>query len=186
MRGLEVVAGLIAIVLGFYVILNQTIAILTLLVLLSWALILIGIRQIAMGAAAKWRPAGTRGLGVAAGVLSLILGFIVIAYPGLGVATLILLLFFGLVAFGVAEISVGAKARFIRGGLRGFFVVIGVLNLIFALVVLLFPKLGVLTLALLLSVALIVNGIELVVSGAVGRLRVVGVTAAASRKERAT
>lgn len=175
MRALEVLTGVGAIILGIAVLAYQTVAILTLLLLLSWALLLFGVRQIAMGVAARWRPGGLRALSVVAGVLLLVLAFLVIAFPGLGFATLVVLLYVGLVIFGVAEISVGAGARFMRGWMRGYFIAIGVLDLILASLILIFPSLAQLTLVVILSLALLLSGIELAVSGVVGRFRVVGV-----------
>ncbi len=114
-RGLEVVARVGAIILGIAVIVYQTIAVLTLLVLLCWALIVIGIREIAMGVAARWRSGAVRALGIVAGLLSIVFAFLVIAFPGLGLATLVWLLYLGLIIFGVAEIGIGVGARFMRG-----------------------------------------------------------------------
>lgn len=171
-RALEILVGLIAIVLGFYVIMNPAIAALTLLILLSWALIVIGIRQVVMGVMARWRPSAIRALGVVAGLLALALGFVVLAYPGLGISTLVWVLYFGLFVFGITEIGIGVGARFLPAWQRGLFVAIGVVDLILAPVFLLMPSLAVLTLVILLSVGLVVNGISSVVSGAWGRMPV--------------
>lgn len=180
-RALEILVGLIAIVVGFYVLVNQAVAVLTLVVFLSWALIVIGIRQIVMGVMARWRPAAVRGLGIMAGLLALALGFVVLVYPGLAIATLVWLLTLGLFVFGVSEISVGVGARLLRGWQRGLFVVIGVIDLILAPILLLMPSLAVLTLVILLSLVLVVNGISSVASGASGRFRVAAPGAARAR-----
>ena len=56
------------------------------------------------------------------------------------------------------------------GWLRGTIAAVGVIDLILAVVVLVLPSLALLTLAVILAFALIVNGIELIISGAVAEL----------------
>jgi uncharacterized membrane protein HdeD (DUF308 family) len=172
MRGLEVVAGVISIILAIYVLAYPTVAVLTLLVFLSVGLLLLGIRQIMIGAGARWRPGWLRVVGIVMGIVAIILGFLVIAYPGYGVATLVLLLAFGLLLIGVAEIAIGSGSRFARRWLRALLIVIGVLDLVLAPIVLLAPGLAVATLIFLLSLFLLLNGIDLIASGAVGRIQV--------------
>ena len=132
-----------------------------------------------MGVAARWRSGVVRGLGIAAGVLSIGFAFLVIALPGLGLATLVLFLYLGLIVFGAAEIGVGMGARLIRGWMRGYFVAVGVLNLVLAPLTLFMPGFARLTLVLILSLVLVVNGIELAVSGMVGRFHIFGTAARA-------
>lgn len=173
MRGLEIVLGVLSLVLAVLVLAFPGLAVLTLLVCLSVALVFLGTRQIMIGAGLRWLAGWLRALHVVVGVLGLLFGFLVIGFPGLGVATLIVLLASGLFLFGLTEIAVGVGARFMRGWVRGLLVAIGVLDLVVAPVVLLMPAVAVAILIALLAVFLMLSGIDLIVTAAVGRVNVV-------------
>lgn len=173
MRGLEIVLGVLALVLAIVVLAYPSIAVLTLLVYLSVAIVFLSVRQIMIGAGIRWLAGWLRALHVVVGVLGLVFGFMVIGSPGLGVATLIVLLASGLFLFGVTEIAVGVGARFMRGWHRGLLVAIGVLDLVVAPVTLLMPAVAVAILIALLAIFLMLSGIDLIVTAAVGRVNVV-------------
>lgn len=173
MRGLEIVLGVLSLVLAVLVLAFPGLAVLTLLVCLSVALVFLSIRQIVIGAGLRWLAGWLRALHVVVGVLGLLFGFLVIGFPGLGVATLIVLLASGLFLFGLTEIAVGVGARFMRGWVRGLLVATGVLDLVVAPVVLLMPAVAVAILIALLAVFLMLSGFDLIVTAAVGRVNVV-------------
>ena len=173
MRGLEIVFGVLSLVFAVLVLAYPGLAVLTLLLYLSVALLFLGIRQIIIGAGIRWLAGWLRALHVLVGVLVLLFGFMVIGFPGLGVATLIVLLASGLFLFGVTEIAVGVGARFMRGWHRGLLVVFGVLDLVVAPIALLIPAVAVAILIALLAVFLMLSGIDLIVTAAVGRVNVV-------------
>jgi uncharacterized membrane protein HdeD (DUF308 family) len=108
-RGLEVLIGLIAIVLAIVVIAKPVVAIITLIFFLSWALLFMGLRDIAMGMTLRWRSAAIRGLHLVTCILAIIVAFLTLAYPDLG--DLILLLSFALVANGITLIVSGATGH---------------------------------------------------------------------------
>ena len=172
MRGLEVVAGVMSIILAVFVLANLSVAVVTLLLFLSVGLVFLGIRQITIGVGARWQPGWLRALGVVAGVLSLMMAVLVIAFPGLGVSTLTLLFGFGLPLIGITEIAVGASLRFLPGWLRGVLVAVGVVDLILAPIAVLVPGVAVVTLIVLLAGFLILNGADRFLTATVGRVRV--------------
>jgi uncharacterized membrane protein HdeD (DUF308 family) len=74
-----------------------------LVVLLGLALLFAGIASAARGAAG----------GIVVGILGIILGFVVIVFPGLGLATLVFLLAVFLLIFGFESIVSGIMGRWI-------------------------------------------------------------------------
>lgn len=179
MRGLEVVAGVMSVVLAVFVLANLTVGVLTLLLYLSVGLLFLGIRQILVGVGAQWRPGWLRALGVVAGVLSLMMAVLVVAFPGFGVGTLVLLFGFGLFFVGMTEIAVGAGSRFLPGWLRGVLIAVGVVDLIVAPIAVLVPGVAEVTLIALLAAFLILNGADLFLSATVGRIKVLRATVGA-------
>lgn len=165
-------AGAISVVLAVFVLANLSVGVLTLLLYLSVGLVLLGIRQIMIGVGAGWRPRWLRALGVVAGILSVVMAVLVIAFPSFGVNTLVLLFGVGLFLVGITEIAVGAGSRFLPGWLRGVLIAVGVLDLIVAPIAVLVPGVAVVTLIALLAAFLILNGADLFLSATVGRTKI--------------
>jgi uncharacterized membrane protein HdeD (DUF308 family) len=86
------------------------------------------------------------------------LGVLILAFPSLGAATLLVLLSIGLFFVGIRSISIIGFNR-IPDGLRVASAVAGIISLILALFVMLFPGYGVLTLIIIVSFGLIVYGL---------------------------
>ena len=118
----------------------------------------------ARGLSHKLFTKGHRVVDVIAGVLSIILGLVVLADPVLGASTLVLLLGLAAMIYGITTIVLGAVVAKLPKWLRGFLVATGVLTVIFSFVVLGFPALGLLTLVVMLTVSFLVNGVESIVS----------------------
>ena len=73
-----------------------------------------------------------------------------LAFPGWGVSTLVVLLSFGLVFAGIRSISLIGYSSLSKG-LRAMSVIAGIMSLIFAVLVLIFPGFAILTLLILVS-----------------------------------
>lgn len=159
--------GLIAIAASLLVLSFPGLAVFTLLFILSFALIFLGVARIAHSVGARLWSKGHRALYAVAGVLALILGAIILVFPGLGVATLVFLLGFGLLAYGIVSLAIGgsAVAGLLSKWVRALLVIVGALSVIFSAIVLVFPAIGLVTLAVWLSVAFLLNGIESMISG---------------------
>src|SRR3989441_13024366 len=104
-------------------------------------------------------PSWIRAAEVILGLVSLVAGVYVLAYPGVAIATLILLLALGLIFLGWRDIVLGAMGKFLPSWLRAANIVLGILAFVLSVVVLAEPGFAVLTLILLLYVALFVRGV---------------------------
>ncbi len=166
-RVLRVMVGWIAIVASVVVLAWPGLAIFTLLFLLSFALLFLGVARIAHSFAAKLWSKGHRALHAVAGVLALILGVLVLAFPGLGIATLVFLLAFALLAYGIVSLVIGgsAVAGLLSKFVRALLIIVGSLSIIFSLLVIVFPAVGLVSLVIMLSVSFLLNGIESIISG---------------------
>jgi uncharacterized membrane protein HdeD (DUF308 family) len=108
-------------------------------------------------------------LSVITGIISLILAFMVVIFPGYGVATLIWFVAFGLMIYGIGRIVLALRTQGDTWGTRGSMVAVGVLAVILSILVLALPGVSLLTLLVILSVVLVVGGAEALVSGIIGR-----------------
>jgi len=111
-------------------------------------------------------PSWIRAAEVILGIVSLVAGVYVLAYPGVAIATLILLLAVGLIFLGWRDIVLGAMGKFLPSWLRASNVILGFLAFILSVIVIAEPGFAVLTLILILYVALFVRGVAGVAMGA--------------------
>ena len=168
-RTAEVILGLISLLAGVYVLAYPLVAVFTLIVLLAIGLIFLGSRDIVLGAMGKFLPGWLRAANIIIGVLAFVLSVVVISEPGFAVRTLVLLLYVVLFVRGVAGISLGAAGKQFSSMLRGLSGGVGVLSIILAIVFLALPALAVDTLIILLSLGLLITGLESTAAGVIGR-----------------
>jgi uncharacterized membrane protein HdeD (DUF308 family) len=159
LRLVEIIAGIIIIALGVFVIANPSLATITLVFFLGVALIILGVTcfvRVFANGIAGWQ----RLLILILSALTIILAAFVIANPLIyGSSLLVVLLGLALLFAGIASAARGAA-----GG-----IVVGILGIILGFVVIVFPGLGLATLVFLLAVFLAIFGFESIVSGIMGR-----------------
>jgi uncharacterized membrane protein HdeD (DUF308 family) len=102
------------------------------------------------------QPGWLRGLEIVSGLLTMAFGVLVFVFPGFGVATLVVLLSIGLFLAGIRSISLVGFSRLSKG-FRAVSAIAGIISLILALMVVLFPGYGALTLIILVSYGLSVR-----------------------------
>jgi uncharacterized membrane protein HdeD (DUF308 family) len=170
LRALYIIMGLVAVVLGIAVLLMPNVAIDTLIFLLYFALLFIGMGRILIGALFKRLPRGLRIISIIGGLVLLGLSIMVLAYqyPYFATAVLVSLLALGLLVHGITRVIIGATAKILANWVRGLLVAGGILNIILSIVVLAYPDVGLLTLTFLLSIGLTWSGIDAIIAGAEG------------------
>jgi len=168
LRGFELVTGLLSMVLGFLVLVFPGWGVSTLVILLSFGLIFAAFRSIFL-VGFDSLPTGLRVVSVIAGILMLIMAFLVSIFPGLAILTLLTLVSVGLLAFGISRICEAYVLKIMASWIRGMIAALGVIDIILSILVLVLPGLALLTLTAILAFALIISGTEMIVSGAKGR-----------------
>lgn len=162
-RVLRVIFGLIAIVASIFVLGLPGIALLTLLFLLSFSMLFLGLSRLARGISLNALSKSSRAMDIVAGLLGIVIGIIVLLFPLLGIGTLIFMLAFATMIYGIASVVTGASASQLTKGLRALVFVSGLLAIILSFIVLARPAIALLSLVFLLSVSFMVGGIESIV-----------------------
>jgi len=104
------------------------------------------------------QPGWLRGLEIVTGLLTMVLGVLVLVFPDWGVSTLVVLLSFGLMFAGFRSISLVGYSD-LSGVVRAVSAISGIITLVVALLVFVFPSFGALTLILFVSSGLLVYGV---------------------------
>lgn len=164
LRILRIVFGLIAIAASFFVLVSPGVAIYTLVLLLSFAMLILGGARLARGFSHSLFTKEHRIVDVIVGVLGIILGLIVLAFPVLGADTLVFLLAFATMIYGFGSIVIGAWVAPLAKWMRALLVILGLLAVAFSFIVLVKPAIGMLTLVYFLAISFLVHGIESIIS----------------------
>jgi uncharacterized membrane protein HdeD (DUF308 family) len=172
LRLLQVVLGLISIGLSIAVLASPASAIVTVVILISVVLFIVGIERIASGISAASTKISSSIVNIGIGVLVLILASVAMAYPLESAAFLIILGAIALLFSGIARLIHGFMDSNHAWWSRAALIFVGILSIVISLIVLAHPaSIGIPLLAFMLAVALIIIGIEMVALGVAGRRR---------------
>jgi uncharacterized membrane protein HdeD (DUF308 family) len=162
-KAVLVVFGLVAIVGSIFVLALPGIALLTLVFLLSFSLLFVGLSRIGRGISLKALSKGHRVLDVLVGLLGIAIGVVVFLFPLLGVGTLIFMLAFATMFIGISSVAIGASVSQLTRSVRALDLISGFLAIILSLIVLVNPAAAILSLVFLLCVSFMISGIESIV-----------------------
>ena len=172
LRILQVVLGLISIGLSVAVLASPASAIATVIVLVSIVLFILGIERIASGISAASTKVSSSIVNIGVGVLVIILSSVAMAYPLESAAFLIILGAIALLFSGIARLIHGFVDSNNAGWSRAALIFVGILSIIISLIVLAHPaSIGIPLLAFIISIALLINGIEMIALGIAGKRR---------------
>jgi len=129
LRAVLVIFGLVAIVGSIFVLALPGIALLTLVFLLSFSLLFVGLSRIGRGISLKALSKGHRVLDVLVGLLGIAIGIVVFLFPLLGVGTLIFMLAFATMFIGISSVAIGASVSKLTRGVRALDLISGLLDI---------------------------------------------------------
>ncbi|HUA07570.1 MAG TPA: HdeD family acid-resistance protein [Solirubrobacteraceae bacterium] len=155
---LAVTLGVLSLVVGVIVIVKPSNSLKTLAVIVGIFVLLDGIAEFIL---AFDRRTANRGLVALLGLLDLVVGILLIRHPVTGVKAIALLLAIWLIAAGVVRLMIAFDTR---GDRLGRFVVAAI-EIVFGIVIVANPNIGFATLAVLVGLAFIFNGIGVIAFG---------------------
>jgi uncharacterized membrane protein HdeD (DUF308 family) len=159
LRIVEIIVGLIILVLGAYAVIYPGAALGLLIGFMSFGLLVLGaieFTRVFASGISGWR----RLLNLILSIIAVLLALAVLINPLIyGSLTLVYLLALGLIFVGFASIGRASPGA----------ILIGIIAIVLGFVVLVYPPLGLGLAVALLAVALIIFGLEAIVSGILGR-----------------
>jgi uncharacterized membrane protein HdeD (DUF308 family) len=172
LRALEIIAGMILVVLSVMVWGFPLIAGLTFVFIFGLALFVLGTMRMGQGVFDQSLSGGMRALLVILGILLVGIGLYAIAAPLGGALTMIYFFAFALMLAGVDRLALAGAGRQgpeLPSWVRYFSILAGIFAIIAAFIVLFFPGFGAALLFVIISIAVLILGMELIVSGIRGR-----------------
>ncbi|HEX2320605.1 MAG TPA: DUF308 domain-containing protein [Streptosporangiaceae bacterium] len=113
-RVLLALLGVLSLIVGLYAVRHLLVTLFALVVLLGIFWIVSGVVELFM--ALSHREMGQRGWNAIMGVISIIAGIVVLAYPDISLLVLAVLLSIWLIIYGVMEISIAVRIRSLGAG----------------------------------------------------------------------
>ena len=170
LRTLQILVGAICIILSILVLAGPRLGTYTFLFFIEIALLILGAERIASGVRSPRLKRSSRIINIALG--SAIIGFALLGFftPRLTTEWLVLLLGLGLLANGIVRIVDGFRNKDIYETSAVYFRIgAGIVSAAIAILVLVYPAFGFVLILLILSIALLITGIELIIVGIKGR-----------------
>ena len=167
------VIGIIIISLSIIVLIFANVVILSLMILLSIAVIFSGIGRIYNAFYNTQLNKFGKILKLITGIIALLMGGLVliltITVPSVSIILLISLIGYTFIIIGIARIFMGILMESYKKEYRIFLVMIGIITMIFAFTVVLFPALGYFVLITYISLTLMINGLTRIVFSLFGK-----------------
>jgi uncharacterized membrane protein HdeD (DUF308 family) len=163
-RAAQVGLGAVAIILSILILIFPGTAIVSIVLIIGVLLLIVGIESVISGLFVKrWMAS------VGLGILVIILGLIVLAFPLGTTVFLIILMGIALLIDGIARLVHGFGDKESRGWSRGFRIGVGALEIALGILVMVSPASGVAFVAFIIATALLIVGIQMVAGGISGR-----------------
>src|ERR1700722_4902544 len=163
-RGIEITLGVLSIVISLVVILNPNFGGESVASLLAFGLAATALRMTLSGRIGGLRLA-LRGLGIVGGLVAIAITALIVLTPGIGLQALTLLLASGLALEGIARLAQVLNRSYPRW-LRLSAFTVGAITIVLSGIAVLDSRLAMISIVALVTLALVANGIDGIVSGA--------------------
>ncbi len=172
LRILQFVTGGIAIALSGYVISNPVPTSLFFIIILGISLLVIGISSTLNGFFHHTASKGTRAIEIVIGIVAIIGGFFTFAHPIAALASLVWFTALFVLIFGAGLVATGIARHDQSKGTRIAKIIIGIIVVLLSGVLLEYPGLTLSMMILLLSINLFIQGVDRIISGAIGHIAI--------------
>jgi uncharacterized membrane protein HdeD (DUF308 family) len=165
-RGAQIGLGVIAVILSIYVIARPAMATVSIVYILSIALLVIGIAEVISGIFIKRK---SRLASIVLGIIAIILSIFLIAFPVGTTVFVIYLLAFALFFVAIERIVHGVGNKEKRGWARAFSIGVGIIALAVSITIMVSPVFGAKLIGVIVGIALLIIGIEMIIAGFTGK-----------------
>lgn len=157
---LVLLRGIFMVIFGIIALVSPGIALLTLVWLFGLYAILDGIAAIVIGVRTRGEPHWV--WAIVQGVVSVLAGVIALIWPGVTALALLFVVAFWAIVMGIGEIGGAFASRRSGSSAWGWTLAAGILNVVFGILLLIWPASGILTLVWLVGIFTLAGGIALI------------------------
>jgi uncharacterized membrane protein HdeD (DUF308 family) len=157
---LVLLRGIFMVIFGIIALMSPGIALLTLVWVFGFYAILDGIAAVVIGVRTRGEPHWV--WMIVQGVVSALAGLIALVWPGVTAFALLFVVAFWAIMLGIGEIGGAFTSRQSGSNSWGWTLAAGVLNVVFGVLLLMWPASGILTLVWLVGVFTLVGGVALI------------------------
>ena len=166
MRLAQIGLGIVAIILSLFVLAFPGLTLVTIAFLLGVILFVVGIERVITGLFLQGKHRWTN---IGLGVLVIILSIISMVFPVATGIFLLIFLAFVLLFDGISRVIHGIADKSSDKPSRIFSIVAGVISIVLSIMIIASPFLGAVFISILLSISLLIVGIQMITSGVLGR-----------------
>jgi uncharacterized membrane protein HdeD (DUF308 family) len=170
MRLAQIGLGIVAIILSIYVLAFPSLTLVTIALVLAVVLFVVGIERVISGIFLQGKHRWTN---IGLGVLVIILSIISMVFPVATGIFLLIFLAYVLLFDGISRVIHGIADKSSNKASRIFSIVAGVISIVLSIMIIASPLLGAVFISILLSISLLIVGIQMITSGVIGRRLVV-------------
>jgi uncharacterized membrane protein HdeD (DUF308 family) len=157
---LVLLRGIFLVIFGIIALVSPDIALLTLVWVFGFYAILDGIAAVVIGIRTRGEPHWV--WTILQGVVSVLAGVIALIWPGVTALALLFVVAFWAIMLGIGEIGGAFVSRRTGSNAWGWTLTAGILNLVFGILLLIWPASGILTLVWLVGIFALVGGVTLI------------------------
>lgn len=168
LRILQIVIGSLAIILSIAIIATPTIAALTAIILFAVVLFIVGIERVVSGIVTEFLSRRSRMINIGIGAVVLFFAIITISFPENSINFLILIVGLALLFNGVLRVIDGLRKSFESSTQRFFRLFVGGICIVIAGFVLASEQVGIIVVTVVMVVALVIQGAEILYTGIKG------------------
>lgn len=164
-RGAQIGLGVLTIILSIYALAFPAVAFVSVIWILAIILFFVGIEKIITGI---FLPQRSKWATIGLGILVLIFAGIAMAFPVATAFVAIIFIGIALLFNGIARLVEGFSGKH-SGWSKAFLIGVGILSIVLSLAVMASPVFGAVLAGILIAVALLITGIQMVVAGVSGQ-----------------
>jgi uncharacterized membrane protein HdeD (DUF308 family) len=157
---LVLLRGIFMVIFGIIALVSPGIALLTLVWVFGFYAILDGIAAVVIGIRTRGEPHWV--WTIVQGVVSVLAGVIALVWPGVTALALLFVVAFWAIMLGIGEIAGAFASRRSGSNAWGWTLAAGILNVVFGILLLIWPASGILTLVWLVGIFALVGGVALI------------------------
>jgi uncharacterized membrane protein HdeD (DUF308 family) len=168
MRSVQIGLGIIILFLSIMVLFNPIFGTVSVVFFLALLLLFAGIEKVIIG----FTPSGKSHLiSIGLGIIVIVVALIAMTYPT-GTSIFIVMLFgIALLIDGISRTIYTFRDNQIKGMSRSFGIGIGMLSIIFALLIMTYPRIGLVVAGIFVGISLFVTSIQIISDGMTGKQR---------------